>query len=203
MALITSSLKDENYSIGQLILQERSDISITGGGLIYEKMLFPPYWVGSFRTPKLDSTKVFRMLALLDNLKHNHTEFYDPRRDNLISGDAVANDSMQITSIAVNRLSMRVSGIATGTRIKTGDMISIQAGARRALVRVMQDATKQVGNLQIYITPALRPYVAVNHYVNCVKAAALFKLVPYSAQEFVDEDTKLTTLDFKLIEYTE
>ena len=203
MALITSSLKDENYSIGQLILQERVELSRTGGNWIYEKMLFPPYWVGGFRTPKLNSDESFRMIALVDNLKHNYTEFYDPRRPNLISGDAVANDTMQITSIAVNRLSMRISGIATGTRIKTGDMLSVQAGAKRALVRVMQDATKQVGDLQIYVTPALRSYVAVNHYVNCVKAGALFQLIPYSTQELIDEQTKLTTIDFKLIEHIE
>ena len=155
MALITSSLKDENYSIGQLRLQERSEISITKGGLIYEKMLSPTFWMGEFRTPELDSTQSFRMIALVDGFKHNHTEFYDPRRVGLISGDVVVNGTMTITSIAVNRLSMRVSGIATGTRIKTGDMLSVQAGAKRALVRVLQDATKQVGDLEITVTPAL------------------------------------------------
>lgn len=181
-------------------LPEQSELSQTGGGVIYAADLAPRLWQGEIRLDQLSPAEEADAMALIDLLRGpgRTAMIYDLRRPTPRAdpkGSILGGASPVIQQLAATRRELGISGLPVGYELRRGDYMAWDYLGRRAVHKVVSASVTASGagvTPLVEVVPAIRPGVTVGAAVRLTRAACVAMLVPGSVSPGATGGNRLT-----------
>lgn len=169
------------------MLMRQEETSALGSGEFLTADLAPACYEAAVETAPMANAKAHQLMALIEALGGSRETFYlydpmmpFPQADP--DGTILGASTPTIHTIAVDRRSIRVTGLPAGYVLTIGDYLAIDYGtpSRRALVRVAETFAASGAGLTppLAISTALRPGVVTGLGAMLKKPAAKVKMLP-------------------------